>query len=135
MAPLTATDRRLLLRLQRQALQYFLDNQTTAGLVLDRQRNRGPRRPHGLCSTAATGLPGARPLLRHGRTRDGRFLGCSWDRLNGETVFLYVLATGADRARALPPAAWRHLRPFYGTVAGRRFNNADLGLFVFQYGL
>src|SRR5262249_60819363 len=27
------------------------------------------------------------------------------------------------------------LRPFHGTVAGLTFNNADLGLFVFQYGL
>jgi hypothetical protein len=27
------------------------------------------------------------------------------------------------------------LKPFYGTVAGLCFNNADLGLFVFQYGL
>ncbi len=31
--------------------------------------------------------------------------------------------------------SWAALRPFYGTVAGQRFNNADLGLFVFQYGL
>src|SRR5262249_21781826 len=30
---------------------------------------------------------------------------------------------------------WSRLRPFFGTVAGLRFNNADLGLFVFQYGL
>jgi hypothetical protein len=74
-------------------------------------------------------------LLRHGRGRDGRFLPCVWDRLNGETVFLYVLAAGAAQDRALAPAAWHRLRPFYGTAAGLRFNNADLGLFVFQYGL
>ncbi len=43
-AALTATERRLLLRLQCQALRYFLDNQTPAGLVLDRQRNRGSPR-------------------------------------------------------------------------------------------
>jgi len=236
---LTATERRLLLRLQSQALRYFLDNQTPAGLILDRQRNRGPRRADGLCSIAASGmgwialalassqpyrlltpneavrrirtglrtalfaLPHDRgivphfldartgrvqgndylstietawlaagalwasaflrdaelerlagalwqridwhywtapdeskpPLLRHGQTRDGRFLDCAWDRLNGETVFMYVLAAGADEPHALPVAAWRHLQPFYGTVAGRRFNNSDLGLFVFQYGL
>ena len=39
------------------------------------------------------------------------------------------------KARALEPAAWQALQPFYGVAAGRRFNNADLGLFVFQYGL
>ncbi len=75
------------------------------------------------------------PLLRHGQTADGRFLDCTWDRLNGETVFMYVLAAGAEDEHALPVEAWRHLKPFYGTVAGLRFNNSDLGLFVFQYGL
>src|SRR5947209_20488333 len=49
-------DRAFLVGLQRQALQYFLDNQTPCGLVLDRQRNLGPRRRHGLCSVAATGM-------------------------------------------------------------------------------
>src|SRR5436305_15040996 len=53
---LPPTERALLLRHQRLALRYFLDNQTPGGLVLDRQRNRGPRRPHGLWSTAATGM-------------------------------------------------------------------------------
>lgn len=75
------------------------------------------------------------PLVRHGQTREGRFLRCAWDRLNGETVFLYVLAVGCEGAHALPASAWRYLRPFYGSVAGLRFNNSDLGLFVFQYGL
>src|SRR5262249_7754462 len=37
-------------------LRYFLDNQTPGGLVLDRQRNHGPRQGRGLCSTAATGM-------------------------------------------------------------------------------
>ncbi len=239
-AALRPADRGFLLRLQRQGVQYFLDNQTANGLMLDRQRNHGPRRPHGLCSTAATGmgfialalasappyrllsprlaalriraglqavldklphhegvvphfthsltgavhgldhystietawlltgalwagaflqdtglqalatrlydrvdwhywsgpdLPGGRGLLRHGKERDGHFLPCSWDRLNGETVFMYVLASGAAEGRALPAAAWTALQPFYGTVAGLRFNSADLGLFVFQYGL
>src|SRR4051794_14006859 len=55
-ADLPPTERALLLRHQRLALLYFLDNQTSGGLVLDRQRNRGPRRPHGLWSTAATGM-------------------------------------------------------------------------------
>src|SRR4051794_40591805 len=49
-------ERALLLRHQRLALRNFLDNQTPGGLVPDRQGNRGPRRPHGLWSTAATGM-------------------------------------------------------------------------------
>jgi hypothetical protein len=239
---LTPAERALLFRLQRLALQYFIDNQTAHGLMLDRQSNHGPRRAHGLCSTTATGmgfmalalasgppygllrphlavariqaglravlerLPhdhgvvphfvdsnteevvGAdyfstvetawlvagglwaaaylkaaelialaralyervdwlywtaaagtdneqRQLLRHGKGRDGRFLRSYWDRLNGETAFMYVLAAGADDGRALPARAWTQLQPFYGWAAGQRFNNADLGLFVFQYGL
>jgi hypothetical protein len=237
---LTPADRALVLRLQRQALRYFLDNQRPCGLVLDRQSNHGPARAHGLCSTAATGMgfialalasappyrlltPSAaaarvrggleaalerlphehgilphfahsatgavvgadhlstvdsswllagglwaaaflkdrgletlaarlydrvdwrrwaapegsetRGLIRHGKGRDGRFLPCVWDRLNGETVFMYVLAAGAAAGRAVDPDAGAALRPFYGEVAGLRFHSADLGLFVFQYGL
>jgi hypothetical protein len=237
---LTSSDRALLLRLQRQALCYFLDNQVRGDLILDRQRNHGPRHRDGLCSTAATGMglialalaatppyrlltpqaaalrvraciqtalgrlphdhgvvphfvasatgavsgtdyfstvetswlaagalwaaaclrdagleslatrlyeridwhywtdpegTGCAGLLRHGKDRSGRFLPCCWDRLNGETIFMYVLAAGAAEGRALSAASWSALRPHYGTVAGLRFNNADLGLFVFQYGL
>ncbi len=232
---LDASDRTLLSGLQHRALRYFLDNQTASGLILDRQANHGPRRAHGLCSLAATGmgfvalalasdspyglltrrtaarriatglttaleqLPHDRGivphfvhsatcavygddalstvesswlvagglwaaaflrdgevtslasqlyeridwsywasssgLLRHGQTVDGRFLPCCWDRLNGETAFMYVLACGAAEGRALGAESWRALKPFHGTVAGHRFNNADLGLFVFQYGL
>jgi len=236
----TRSENALLLSVQRQALQYFLDNQMPNGLVLDRQHNQGPRRAHGLCSSAATGMgfmalalaaappyrmhsrlaaveriragmqaaleqlphdhgimphfvdattgrvhgtdhlstidsawlvagalwaaaflgdrgleedaqrlyaridwhywtapeePAGRGLLRHGKRRDGRFLGCSWDRLNGETIFMYVLAAGAVDRRNLGAEAWQALQPFYGTVAGLRFHSADLGLFVFQYGL
>jgi hypothetical protein len=58
-----------------------------------------------------------------------------WDRLNGETVFLYILAAGATERRAWPAEAWSRLRTFPGTLAGFRFGSADLGLFVFQYGL
>lgn len=253
---LSAADRDLLLRLQRQALQYFVDNQMPNGLTLDRQHNHGPRRAHGLCSTAATGMgfialalasappyrllaakeaiarvragllavlgglphdhgvvphfvdsatgeiigadyfstvesawltvgalwaaalladqevealaarfyqrvdwrywtaaeendvahfglprchpvaPSARyALLSHGKSRDGHFLHHRWDRLNGETAFMYVLAGGADEERAVSAACWTALEPYYGTVAGLRYSNADLGLFVFQYGL
>ena len=37
--------------------------------------------------------------------------------------------------QAIPGNPWLMLRPYYGTVAGMRFCSADLGLFVFQYGL
>jgi hypothetical protein len=74
-------------------------------------------------------------LLRHGRDREGSFLPCAWDRLNGETILLYLLAAGADTERAWPAQYWSRLQPFFGTVGGLRFVSADLGLFVFQYGL
>jgi hypothetical protein len=74
-------------------------------------------------------------LIRHGKGPTGRFLPCCWDRANGETVMMYVLAAGADDRRAVPGESWMALGPFYGEVAGHRFNNADQGLFVFQYGL
>jgi hypothetical protein len=74
-------------------------------------------------------------LIRHGKSRSGRFLAAAWDRLNGETAFMYALAAGADDGRCLSADAWRALRPFDGEVAGLRFASADLGLFVFQYGL
>jgi hypothetical protein len=79
--------------------------------------------------------PGSIGLLRHGSGKDGHFLACCWDRVNGETAFMYVLAAGAHASRTVSASAWQALRPFYGSVAGLRFNNADLGLFVFQYGL
>jgi hypothetical protein len=237
---LTSADQGFLFHLQRQALRYFLDNQARNGLMLDRQCNLGPRRPHGLCSLAGTGmglialalaaappyrllgpcaatqrvraaleavlnvlphdhgviphfidsvtgavhgtdhfstvetawllagalwagaflrdpgvealaarlyervdwrywtapdLPGACGLLRHGKGPGERFLPYSWDRLNGETVFMYVLAAGAAPEKALDAASWAALQAFYGTVSGLRFHSADLGLFVFQYGL
>jgi hypothetical protein len=78
---------------------------------------------------------GARGLLRHGKDRRGHFLPWSWDRVNGETAFMYILAAGAAEGRAVAEHSWTTLQPFYGIVAGQRFNNADLGLFVFQYGL
>ena len=237
--PIERSERIFLLGLQRQALRYFLDNQTPGGLIRDRQANQGPLMPRGWCSTAATGmglialslaaappyrmlsraeavgrvrtaldaaleripadqgmmphfldsatdeprghdvfstvdsswlLAGAlwaaaflrdsaleekagrlyeradwlywtdpendeRGLLRHGKGLDSRFLPIFWDRINGETVFMYVLGAGAAPERAVPPKAWSALTPYYGTVAGLRFNYADLGLFTFEYGL
>jgi hypothetical protein len=237
---LPRTERGFLLQLQRQALHYFLENQTASGFVLDRQRNHGSCRAHGFCSTAASGmgflavalasaepyhlltrieavsrvtagltaalrytphtegvlphfidaatgavagadacstidtawlLAGAlwaaeflqdagvsdsaaqlfnrvhwgywtapdneayRGLIRHGHDARGRFLRWAWDRLNGETVFLYVLAAGAENGRAWAADAWPQLGIIPGFVAGLRFGSADLGLFVFQYGL
>ncbi|MGH7192775.1 MAG: glucoamylase family protein, partial [Candidatus Saccharimonadales bacterium] len=73
--------------------------------------------------------------LLHCKGEDGRMLASAWDRLNGETVFMYLLAAGASPDRAIAADCWTALRPFYGTAGGSRFNNADLGLFVFQYGL
>jgi hypothetical protein len=84
--------------------------------------------------TGAEG-PGGDGLLRHAKLRDGRFFLEAWDRLNGETAFMYVMAAGAAEGKAVSANSWTALRPFYGTAAGLRFNNADLGLFVFQYGL
>jgi hypothetical protein len=83
-------------------------------------------------------VPPKRPmsgLIRHGTDRAGRFLPCAWDRLNGETVFMYVLAAGAARGRRWPAGSWSELQPFYGSAGGLSFVSADLGLFVFQYGL
>jgi hypothetical protein len=77
----------------------------------------------------------ARGLIRHGRNTRGEFLDVVWDRINGETILLYVLAAGAAPERALVDGAGASLRTFTGTVAGLRFNNADLGLFAFEYGL
>jgi hypothetical protein len=75
-------------------------------------------------------------LIRHGEGADGEIFAGFWDRIDGETVHMYVLATGAAvPQRAVPPACWKALSTFYGTVAGLRFNNADLGLFAFEYGL
>lgn len=237
---LSAADRAFLMRLERNSLEYFVDNQLDSGLFFDRQANHGPRRRHGLASTAATGmgfialaLAAAEPhyllsrtaaclrvctgvehalekmpcdrgvlphfvdsrtgapcgvdrfstldsswlvagalwaaeflqdrhleelarrlydrvewrawnvqsglaqgrLLLHGKGEDGRLLASAWDRLNGETIFMYLLAAGAAPERAISPDCWAALRPFYGTAGGLRFNNAELGLFVFQYGL
>ncbi|WP_020471438.1 glucoamylase family protein [Zavarzinella formosa] len=74
-------------------------------------------------------------LLNHGKNLNGKFLRNAWDRLNGETILMYVLGAGAKEDRALPQSCWKALKPFYGEVAGLRFNNADLGLFAFGYGL
>ena len=89
---------------------------------------------------ASTGITGRLPTNRNAfvaaRTdARGRFIPWSWDRLNGETVFMYVLATGAAKELCASGRGLAASAPFYGTVADLHFNNSDLGLFVFQYGL
>jgi hypothetical protein len=78
------------------------------------------------------GVSAGAGLLCHGKDASGSFLPWYWDRLNGETAFMYVLGAGASNGVASD--VWSLLRTYPGTVAGLRFNNADLGLFVFQYG-
>jgi len=73
------------------------------------------------------GWVGPSGRIAHGHDRRGRFLGGDWDRLNGETLFLYVLAAGGPSRARLPGG-----RP---AAAGRRCPNARLGLFVSQYSL
>src|SRR5262249_42758511 len=53
---LSSSERSLLLMLERRALRYFIDNQCSHGLILDRQSNFGRRRSTGLVSTSATGM-------------------------------------------------------------------------------
>ena len=55
-AALSANDVRFLVRLQRQGLAYFLENQMPSGLILDRQPNHGRDLVTGLCSLASTGM-------------------------------------------------------------------------------
>jgi hypothetical protein len=74
-------------------------------------------------------------LIQHGADRHNRRFPCCWDRLNGETVFMYVLAAGAQEDKAWPAAGWSKLNTFKGEAGGLHFGSADLGLFVFQYGL
>ena len=206
-----STDRIFLLGLQRRTA-FFLDNQAANGLMLDRQANHGPRRPHGLCSltssgmglialalasapphrlltakaaaqrlagglrTVLDGLPHSRGVVPHfvhsatgrihgadyfstvesawlvagalggglpaqrgagipgkpslrarrigatgprprgccdtGRDATGVFCLCCWDRLNGETAFMYILACGAEDGARWSAASWSALRPF-----------------------
>lgn len=73
-------------------------------------------------------------LIGHGADRQGAALPCAWDRLNGETIHLYLLAAGSSASRSWAAENWSRLAPFFGIVADRRFVSADLGLFVFQYG-
>jgi hypothetical protein len=224
----------LLRRLERESILYFIENQLSHGLILDRQRNFGRRSTKGLISLSATGMglialalaaepenallskkesrrrirlaiktalklphvdgmlphfvdsetlkpvgsdaistidsawlfggalwaarfTGDReiqrlanklfervdwnawsngapaPLLHHGAAVDGKKLTSVWDRFNAETAFMYVLAIGADKGNGLPASSWNAMQLFMGTLGGRTFAGADLGLFTFQY--
>jgi hypothetical protein len=78
---------------------------------------------------------GAGGLIHHGEHRDGGKLACCWDRINGETIFLYVLAAGAKENREWPSAGWSRLGLFRGKLAGLEVLSPDLGLFASQYSL
>ena len=85
-------------------------------------------------SWAAPPRSPTRGLIGHGADAQGAAFNCAWDRVNGETIFLYVLAAGAKSDKAWEGTAWPRLAHFVGSTGGNRFISADLGLFVFQYG-
>lgn len=72
-------------------------------------------------------------LISHGKNDAGQFL-CHWNRLNGETAFMYILAAGAEPEKAISPDAWSKLEPCMGEAEGLMFASADLGLFTHQVG-
>jgi hypothetical protein len=81
------------------------------------------------------------PRLHHGAGAQGKKLASVWDRFNAETVCMYLLGIGAKK-NALPAACLHSLDlahgclPKDGPVEEQScFISADLGLFVFQYGL
>jgi hypothetical protein len=78
---------------------------------------------------------GSNGLISHGADARGRRFPCCWDRLNGETLALCVLAAGARSSRCWPAENQHRLKRFLGSAGGLRFGSADLGLFVFQYGV
>jgi hypothetical protein len=78
-------------------------------------------------------VPGGQ--IGHGADGRGRMLPYCWDRLNGETVALYVLAAGAHEERCWSAGNWNRFDRFISQTGGLHFGSADLGLFVFQYGL
>lgn len=53
---LTPSEKVSLLKLQKQLLQYFLDNQVRNGFIRDRQRNHGSIRDGGATSSSSTGM-------------------------------------------------------------------------------
>jgi hypothetical protein len=53
---LTPTEKGSLLKLQKQLLRYFLDNQVRNGFIRDRQRNHGSLRDSGATSSSSTGM-------------------------------------------------------------------------------
>ncbi len=66
-------------------------------------------------------------LIRHGANELGRSFPCCWDRLNGETVAMYVLAAGASREQRWPAENWCRLGRFVGEAGGLRFRQRRPG--------
>lgn len=75
------------------------------------------------------------PLILHGAHPGGQRFKTSWDRLNAETAFMYLLAIGANENKALSPQSWHRLGSFVSTTGNQSFASADLGLFTSQYSL
>lgn len=74
-------------------------------------------------------------LIRHGADEKGNRFSATWDRLNAETAFMYLLAIGAPEPLALAPESMRSLKSFVGKAGSHEFASADLGLFTSQYSL
>ena len=72
-------------------------------------------------------------MLVHGADPAGTWLPGKWDRLNGETAFMYLMAIGARDGKFIPPVSWQKLPTAPGAVEGLTFASADLGLFVANY--
>lgn len=70
--------------------------------------------------------------LLHGMRQNDTFMPAHWDRLNAETAFMYLLATGAQDGLNLPVQVWRQLEK---AANQKGVISADLGLFVHQYSL
>ncbi|MBU6453461.1 MAG: hypothetical protein KGS72_16895 [Cyanobacteria bacterium REEB67] len=81
---------------------------------------------------ADTDTKSGAPVLSMGMGEDGKRFKSTWDRINSEAAFMYVLAIGA-RQHALPAEAWKALKPYNVKVAGTDLAGGDLGLFSFQY--
>jgi hypothetical protein len=81
---------------------------------------------------ADTDTKGGAPVLSMGMGEDGKRFKSTWDRINSEAAFMYVLAIGA-RQHALAADAWKALKPYNVKVAGVDLAGGDLGLFSFQY--
>lgn len=74
-------------------------------------------------------------LLRHGMGADGKPLTVRWDRINNETAFMYLIATGSCGTKNVGRTVWNQLDPGWGHLEGERLGSADLGLFALTWSL